>query len=60
MLDGEIVPVIGCGGEFDGFKFQENKDLGRYVFDRVSEPASGRGWALDIIAELDRCHHRRR
>ena len=31
----EMVPVIGYGGNFDGFDFQENKDLGRYVFQRV-------------------------
>ena len=31
----EMVPVIGCGGNFDGFDFLENKDLGRYVFERV-------------------------
>ena len=30
-----MVPVIGCGGEFGGFEFKENKDLGRYVFERV-------------------------
>ena len=29
------VPIIGCGGSFDGFEFRENKDLGRYVFERV-------------------------
>jgi len=29
------VPVIGYGGAFDGFEFKENKDLGRYVFERV-------------------------
>lgn len=31
----EMVPVIGCGGDFNGFDFLENKDLGRYVFERV-------------------------
>ena len=31
----EMVPVIGCCGDFAGFEFQENKDLGRYVFERV-------------------------
>ena len=31
----EMVPVIGYGGNFDGFDFLENKDLGRYVFQRV-------------------------
>jgi len=29
------VPVIGYGGAFDGFEFNENRDLGRYVFERV-------------------------
>ena len=29
------VPIIGYGGDFDGFEFLENKDLGRYVFERV-------------------------
>jgi phosphonoacetate hydrolase len=31
----EKVPVIGWGGNFGGFDFLENKDLGRYVFERV-------------------------
>jgi phosphonoacetate hydrolase len=31
----ERVPIIGCGGSFEGFKFQENRDVGRYVFERV-------------------------
>jgi phosphonoacetate hydrolase len=31
----DSVPIIGCGGSFDGFEFRENMDLGRYVFDRV-------------------------
>ena len=31
----ERVPIIGCGGSFDGFQFDENRDLGRYVFERV-------------------------
>ena len=31
----EMVPVIGYGGDFAGFDFLENKDLGRYVFERV-------------------------
>ena len=31
----EMVPVIGCGGDFAGFDFRENKDLGRYVFERI-------------------------
>jgi phosphonoacetate hydrolase len=29
------VPIIGCGGSFDGFEFKENRDVGRYVFERV-------------------------
>lgn len=31
----EQVPIIGYGGSFEGFEFLENKDLGRYVFERV-------------------------
>lgn len=31
----DSVPIIGCGGSFEGFEFRENKDLGRYVFERV-------------------------
>jgi len=31
----ELVPVIGYGGNFEGFEFLENKDLGRYVFEQV-------------------------
>lgn len=34
-LHEDRVPIIGCGGSFHGFEFRENKDLGRYVFDRV-------------------------
>ena len=34
-LHEERVPVIGYGGNFDGFEFEENKDLGRFVFQRV-------------------------
>ena len=34
-LHEQRVPVIGYGGDFDGFEFLENKDLGRYVFERV-------------------------
>ena len=34
-LHEERVPVIGYGGNFDGFEFKENKDLGRFVFERV-------------------------
>ena len=29
------VPIIGYNGDFDGFEFAENRDLGRYVFERV-------------------------
>jgi len=29
------VPIIGFGGDFRGFEFKENRDLGRYVFERV-------------------------
>jgi len=29
------VPIIGHGGDFDGFAFEENRDIGRYVFERV-------------------------
>jgi phosphonoacetate hydrolase len=29
------VPIIGWGSDFADFQFQENKDLGRYVFERV-------------------------
>jgi len=31
----ERVPIIGYGSGFDGFEFKENKDLGRFVFERV-------------------------
>ena len=31
----ERVPIIGCGGSFDGFEFKENRDVGCYVFERV-------------------------
>ena len=34
-LHEEQVPIIGYGGAFQGFEFLENKDLGRYVFERV-------------------------
>jgi len=34
-LHEERVPIIGYGGNWDGFEFRENKDLGRYVFERV-------------------------
>ena len=29
------VPIIGYNGDFGGFDFTENRDLGRYVFERV-------------------------
>ncbi len=29
------IPLIGYNGDFDGFEFNENRDLGRYVFERV-------------------------
>ena len=29
------IPLIGYNGDFDGFSFEENRDLGRYVFERV-------------------------
>ncbi len=29
------VPIIGYNGDFEGFEFNENRDLGRYVFERV-------------------------
>ena len=29
------VPIIGYGGDFGGFEFRENRDLGRYVTERV-------------------------
>ena len=29
------VPLFGYNGDFDGFAFEENRDLGRYVFERV-------------------------
>lgn len=29
------VPLIGYNGDFQGFSFQENLDLGRYIFERV-------------------------
>jgi len=34
-LHEDRVPIIGYGGDFEGFEFRENKDLGRYVFERV-------------------------
>ena len=29
------VPILGYNGDFAGFEFQENRDVGRYVFERV-------------------------
>ena len=29
------IPIIGYNGDFDGFEFGENRDLGRYVLERV-------------------------
>ena len=29
------VPIIGYNGDFDGLEFTENRDIGRYVFERV-------------------------
>ena len=29
------VPIIGYNGDFDGFSFKENRDVGRYIFERV-------------------------
>ena len=29
------VPLIAYNGDFDGFSFEENRDVGRYVFERV-------------------------
>ena len=29
------VPLIGYNGDFEGFAFEENRDMGRYLFDRV-------------------------
>ena len=29
------IPIIGYNGDFDGFAFEENRDLGRYIFERV-------------------------
>ncbi len=29
------VPIFGYNGDFQGFSFHENQDLGRYVFERV-------------------------
>ena len=29
------IPLIGYNGDFDGFSFEENRDLGRYLFEQV-------------------------
>ena len=29
------VPILGYNGDFDGFTFEENRDVGRYIFERV-------------------------
>ena len=29
------IPIIGYNGNFEGFAFEENRDLGRYIFERV-------------------------
>ena len=29
------IPIIGYNGDFNGFTFNENLDIGRYVFERV-------------------------
>ena len=29
------VPIIGYNGDFEGFSFEENRDVGRYIFERV-------------------------
>ena len=29
------VPVIGYNGDFAGFSFEENRDIGRYVFEKA-------------------------
>lgn len=29
------VPIIGHGGDFEGFEFRENRDVGRYVLQRL-------------------------
>ena len=31
----QAIPLLGYNGDFDGFTFEENRDLGRYVFERV-------------------------
>lgn len=31
----QAIPLLGYNGDFDGFTFEENRDLGRYVFEKV-------------------------
>ena len=31
----QAVPIFAYNGDFDGFEFSENRDIGRYVFERV-------------------------
>ena len=30
-----VVPILGYNGTFEGFSFAENRDIGRYVLERV-------------------------
>ena len=32
------IPLIGYNGDFDGFSFEENRDVGRYVVEKVLTP----------------------
>ena len=34
----QSIPLIGYNGDFTGFSFEENRDLGRYIFERVLKP----------------------
>ena len=34
----QSIPLIGYNGDFAGFSFEENRDLGRYVFELVLSP----------------------
>ena len=29
------IPLLGYNGDFEGFDFSENRDIGRYVFERT-------------------------
>lgn len=31
----QAIPLLGYNGDFEGFSFEENRDLGRYVFEKV-------------------------